>query len=74
MALSKFFLPYMQKMLKPFRAINKQIHRATGKIFPGGGIPKKPAKAKEGANFRQIGKSPQDKSGFKVQHLGDNKK
>lgn len=73
MALSKFFLSYMKKTLKPFRAINKKIHEATGKSFPGGGVPKGKVGSKGTANFRQVGRSPSDKSGFPVKHLGDKK-
>lgn len=70
---SKFFSPYTKGFMKPFKAINKKIHEATGKIELGGGVKKGPAGDKGTANFRQVGSVPEDTSGFPVQHLGDNK-
>jgi len=64
---------YTKKYLKPFGAINKKIHEVTGKIFPGGAVKNPGAGTKAGADFRQVGKCPDDKSGYKVQHLGDKK-
>jgi hypothetical protein len=62
-----------RKFLKPFKGLNKKIHEVTGKIFPGGAVENPPAGSNRGANFRQVGKSPEDRSGFPVQHLGDKK-
>lgn len=70
---SKFFSPYTKAFLKPFKAINKKIHEATGQIEPGGAVEKGEAGDKGTANFRQVGSVPQDTSNFPVQHLGDNK-
>jgi hypothetical protein len=70
---SKFHSPNTGKYLKPFKGINKKIHEITGKIFPGGGVKNPEAGAKAGANFRQVGSMPGDKSGYPTQHLGDNK-
>lgn len=51
-----------------------KIHEATGKIKQWGEINKMVAGATPKAAFRQVGKSPYDKSGYKVKHLGDKKK
>ena len=67
------FLSFTKKFLKPFGIVSNQIHEATGRKQAGGGIPEKPAGEKPSADFRQVGKNPDDKSGFKVQHLGDKK-
>ena len=67
------FSEYTKKFLKPVEAINKKIHEATGHFFGGSGIPKKEEGSKGSASFRQVGSMPEDKSGFPVQHLGDNK-
>ena len=65
---------YTKGFLKPFRAINKKIHEITGQIEPGGAVEKPQGKPNEMAGgFRQVGKTPEDKSGFPVEHLGDNK-
>jgi len=63
-----------KRFLKPFKAINKKIHIATGKTEMGGAVPSPKAGPNPGASFRQVGKSPGDKSGYKVKHLGDKKK
>jgi len=68
-----WFNKYTEKFRKPFRAINKKIHVPTGTEFPGGDVQKGPAGEKPSPTFRQIGKTPEDKSGFPVKHLGDNK-
>ena len=69
---SNFFLDSRKKQIKRFGS-NKKIGEATGKILPGGGVPVKKAGDKGSADFRQVGKSSEDKSGFRVQHLGDKK-
>jgi len=69
---SNFILESRKKQIKRFGA-NKKIGEATGKILSGGGVPVKKAGDKGSADFRQVGKSSEDKSGFRVQHLGDKK-
>ena len=73
MAISKFFLPYVKSMLKPFKAINTKIHEATGDLSFSGNPPKGEEGSKGTADFRQVGRTPEDKSGFEVKHLGDKK-
>jgi hypothetical protein len=68
---SRFFHNFRKAMLKPFGAINKRIHEATGKAEPGGAVPNPPAGDRGSATFRQTGRSPEDRSGFPVKHLGD---
>lgn len=60
------FSEYTKKFLKPFKAINKRIHEATGKVEMGGNVANPPAGSVESANFREVGKVPEDKSGFPV--------
>ena len=64
---------YTKLFLKPFRAINTKIHEATGSPSFAGNPPKGKEGSKGTAAFRQVGRSPEDKSGFPTQHLGDNK-
>lgn len=73
MGLSEFHSPTRKKYMKPFKGINKKIHEITGKIFPGGDVKNPPEGKKSGCAYRQVGKTPGDKSGFGVQHLGDHK-
>jgi hypothetical protein len=68
-----WFNPYSEKFRKPFKDLGKKIHEATGKAFPGGAVKNPPEGDKGSADFRQVGKSPEDKSGFPVKHLGDEK-
>ena len=65
---------YTKYFLKPFKAIKKSIHVPSGKAEAGGAVKKPKARPTEGASFRKAGSVPEDKSGFKVQHLGDKKK
>ena len=57
------------KFRKPFTGINKKIHEATGKVFPGR-VPPKTNVPMPGVNPRQVGKNPEMGSDFKVQHKG----
>jgi len=71
---SKFNSAIHKTFLKPFGAINKRIHEITGKKEMGGGVKNPEGKPNEMAGgFRQVGQTPEDKSGFQTQHLGDNK-
>lgn len=71
---SKFIsTAYTRFFLKPFRAVKRSIHVPSGKAESGGAVPNPPARAKEPAPYRQTGKSPEDRSGWKVKHLGDKK-
>lgn len=54
---SKFFLPYLKKMLNSVNPIYKSIHKVTGKIIPmGSKIEKRPAGKVENPTFRKVGK------------------
>lgn len=70
---SNFFRPWMKGVLQPFKGVYTKIHEATGKIVPGGNVKNNPVEGSPSADFRQVGKSPEDKSGFPTQHLGDSK-
>ena len=72
-AASNFFRPYMKGVLNAFNGVYTKIHEATGNIIPGGNVKNEPVTGSPSADFRQVGKSPEDKSGFPVQHVGDNK-
>lgn len=68
------FVDFNKKFLKPLKKINTKIHEVLGGTPVFTKTAKKPPEGKRGsADFRQVGKSPQDKSGFPVRHLGDNK-
>ena len=59
--------------LKPNTTVSKTVGEATGKAEKGNNVQNPPAGTKPSANFRQVGRVPDDKYGFKVQHLGDKK-
>ena len=61
---------YTKFFLKPVQAINKKIHEITGKPIFVGNPPKSEEGGSPSANFRQVGRTPEDKSGFPTQHLG----
>lgn len=72
---SKFVssVSWLKKMLRPLKPINTKIHEITGKNVFTGNVPNPPEGPKPNPPYRQVGKSPQDRSGYKVQHLGDKK-
>jgi len=61
---SKFLSSITKPFLKPFGALNKKIMEASNKVVSGGAVENPPAGSKGTANFRKVGRVPEDKSGF----------